>query len=160
MAARLTYADYLTTPQNFISVVGRLRDGVTIERANAELATIGARLAGEQTTPDTVWGAAALTLGEARVDATVRRAAPPRLGAAACVLVSACVNVSGRLLARARMRRREMAVRLAIGSSRARLVGQLLTEGLVMAAVAGALGTLLSAWGVALFARMAPAVIA
>src|SRR6185295_18581821 len=73
MAARLTYAEYLTTPQNFISVVGRLKDGVTITQAHAELAAIGSQFAGEASPPDSVWGAGAMAIGDARVDATVRR---------------------------------------------------------------------------------------
>ena len=160
MAARLYYSEYLTTPQNFISVVARLKDGVSLRQANAELAAIGSRFIGNGTAPGTVWSATAVPLREARVDPILRQSAFVLLSAAACVLVISCVNVASLLLARARVRRREIAVRLAIGSGQRRLVQQLLTEGLVIAAVAGACGTVLAWWGVDAFARTAPEVIA
>jgi putative ABC transport system permease protein len=160
IAARLYYGDYMTTPQNFISAVGRLKDGVTLQQANAELAAIGQTFIGNQRDPGIVWSAAAVPLREAGVDPIVRQSALVLLAAAACVLLIACVNVAGLLLARARMRRREIAVRLAIGSGRLRLVRLLLTEGLVMAAIAGVFGTLLAWWGVGVFVRTAPALIA
>ena len=160
IGARLYYAEYMTTPQNFISAVARLKDGVTLAQANAELAAIGPRFVGNSADPRVEWSATAVPLREARVDPIVRQSALILLAAAVCVLLIACVNVAGLLLARARVRRREIAVRLAIGSGRARLVRQLLTEGMVMAVSAGAAGTLLAWWGVRLFARAAPAVIA
>ena len=57
MAARLYYSEYLTTPQNFISAVARLKDGVSLSQANAELAAIGPRFIGNGSAPDIVWGA-------------------------------------------------------------------------------------------------------
>src|SRR5262245_27542303 len=159
MAARMTYAEYLTTPQHFISVVARLKDGASLKGANAELASLASQFADAVSPPGTVWSAEAVPIGDARVDALVRRSALALLGAAACVLLIACVNVASLLLARARTRQREMAVRLAIGSSRRRLVQQLLTEGLLMAVIAGMCGTIVAAWGVQAFAQLAPEVI-
>jgi putative ABC transport system permease protein len=159
MAAQLTYADYLITPQHFITAVARLTGGVSFEQANAELRTIGGRFADEASPPSTVWGAVAVPIVQARIDADYRRSALVLLAGAACVLLTACVNVASLLLARARTRRREMAIRLAIGSSRRRLVQQLLTEGLLMASAAGACGLLLALWGMDLFARGVPPVI-
>jgi putative ABC transport system permease protein len=163
MAPTLTYSDYLTTPQHFISVVARLRSGVTLDQANAELAAIGSRFADATPLPNApqpAWSATARALRDARVDPTLRRSVLVLLAAAACVLLISCVNVAGLMLARARTRRRELAIRLAIGSTRRRLVQQLLTEAFVIAALAGVCGTVLAVWGTALFARMAPETIA
>jgi putative ABC transport system permease protein len=159
MSARLAYAEYVTTPQHFISVVARLTDGVPLVHANAELAAIGGRFADTPSPPTTTWSAVAVPVAEARIDATVRNSALVLLAASACVLLIACVNVASLLLARARVRRREIAVRLAMGSSRARLVRQLLTEGLVLAAAAGAGGALLATASLRALARAAPAVM-
>src|SRR5262249_31647263 len=133
MSAHLAYAEYLTTPQHFISVVARLKDGVTFAQANAELDSVTSSLGDEPSPPDTKWGAVVVPVSQAGVDATVRTSALVLLTASVCVLVMACVNIASLLLARGRRRRREMAIRLAIGSSRPRLVRLLLTEGLVMA---------------------------
>ena len=133
MAPRLTYAEYLTTPQRFIAAVARLKDGITLEQANAELTTVSAAFAPPDAGVDARWGAIAERVGDARVDPALRRSVLLLLGAAACVLLITCANVAGLLLARGRMRRRELAVRMAIGSGRARIVRQLLTESLVLA---------------------------
>jgi len=160
MAPVLTYSDYLITPQHFVSVVARLRPGVDVARANAELAAVGGRFADAAAPADAQWSATALSIGQARVDPAMRRSALLLLAAAVCLLLIACVNVTGLLLARARTRRREVAIRLAIGSSRWRLVRQLLTEGLLVAAIAGVCGLVVATWGVAVFAYTSPAIIA
>jgi putative ABC transport system permease protein len=159
MAPRLTYAEYLTTPQRFIAVVARLREGVTLERANAELAAASAAFPVPGGADTGRWGAVAQRVADARVDPTVRRSVLLLLAAAACVLLITCANVAGLLLARGRMRRRELAIRMAIGSGRARIVRQLLIESFLLAAAAGACGTWLAMWGVNVFARYAPAVL-
>ena len=117
MAPLLTYSEYLTTPQHFIMVVARLQDDVSFEAANAELAAVGEQLGDPPSGDAAQWSAMARPLGEARVDVVARRSTLALLGAAACVLLIACVNVASLLLARARTRQREIAVRLAIGSS-------------------------------------------
>ena len=143
MAPRLTYADYLTTPQHFLPAVARLKAGVSLEAANAELAAIGPRAVAVDTTetdPTAVWGARAIPVGEARVDPAVRRSALLLFAGIGCVLLIACANVASLMMARLRQRRREVALRSALGAGTWRMVRQLLTESLVLAAAGGLLG--------------------
>jgi putative ABC transport system permease protein len=159
MAPSVTYADYLTTPQHFISVVGRLKRGASIPAADAELAVVAAHVVRPEATAEPArWGATAWPLGRARIDPDVERSLLMLLVAVLCVLIITCLNVASLLLARARTRRREMALRLAVGASRGRLIGQLLSESLLLAALGGALGVVLTLWAVTWLP--APSVIA
>jgi putative ABC transport system permease protein len=160
LAPRLTYGEYLTSPQHFISAVARLKPGATFDQANAELAAIGDRFADANSPPTTAWSAAAITIVDARVDPAARRSVVLLFSAAGCLLLIACVNVAGVTFARSRGREREMAIRLAIGASRWRLVRQLLSEGLALATVAGALGTAFALWGVRVVGSTSPTFIA
>ena len=150
MAPRLTYAEYLTTDQSFISVVGRLRPGVDLERARTELALVGARVAAEVPVEDREAGERfagnAIPINEARADARTRRAMLILLAAVALLHLLACANVVNLLLGRAAARRREAAVRIALGSTPARLFRQFVVEGLALGVGAGALGLLLASW--------------
>lgn len=127
-------------------VVGRLAPGVTMDRARAEMNRIAADLKREYGKSE---GAAAVDIRPLRtvVVGDVRRPLGLLLGAAALVLLLASSNVAGMLLARGKLRETELAMRLALGAGRGRLVAQLLTEGVVLATVAGLGGLLLSLAG-------------
>jgi putative ABC transport system permease protein len=123
----------------FLRIVGRLRQGVTAERAQAEMTGIARRIAAANLGIDKRQGILISSMHRHVVqDATA--SAPLLAGAAAFVLLVACANVSSLLLARGAGRGRELATRAALGATRGRLVRQLLTESIVTALIGGALG--------------------
>ena len=129
----------------FLDVVGRLRAGVSLEQARAEFSTIAARLSQQYPNYLKGWTAEAEPLGD-RMVSGVRPALLSLLGGVAFVLLIACANLANLLLARSGARRGELAVRIALGASRTRLVRQLLTESLLLGVASGVLGVLLAAW--------------
>ncbi|HEY9506592.1 MAG TPA: ADOP family duplicated permease, partial [Gemmatimonadales bacterium] len=138
-------------------VIGRLKPGATVTEAQAQLDALSTRL--ESRYPDVYppalgWRAAALPLSE-RVVGDVRPALLVLVGAVAFVLLIGCANVANLMLARATGRAREIAIRTALGGDRLRLVRQLLTESLLLAALGGALGLLVAVWGTSALGRLA-----
>src|SRR5262245_22300912 len=131
----------------WLSVIGRLKDGVTFEQAQANTQSIAGRLAKDYPKDDEGTGAAIFTLINEPFGAG--QMAPwfvVLMVVAGLVLLIACANVANLLLARAAGRSREMGVRAAFGASRGRLVRQLLVESLLLAVMGGAGGALLAAW--------------
>ena len=136
-------------------VFGRLQDGVSLDRARAEVRTIQARLAHTQL-EEGGFGINAETLKQANTDPSLRRAALVLQIAVAFVLLIACANAGNLLLGRAVARDKEMAVRTAIGASRWRLLCQTLTESMLLSCAAALVGLILSFVGVRLLLAMAP----
>ncbi|UCC74624.1 MAG: ABC transporter permease [Gemmatimonadota bacterium] len=134
--------------------MGRLRDGVALDRARAELATIARRL--ELAYPETNEGlsATAMSFSQVVVGPQFAGMLYTMLAAALGVLFIACANVANLLLARASVRTREVAVRNALGASRRQVIAQLMTEVLILSAIGGALGVALGHGGIAWLDRV------
>ncbi|HEY1341308.1 MAG TPA: ABC transporter permease [Bryobacteraceae bacterium] len=132
---------------SWLETAGRLKPGSSVAAARADLAVIAARMDQQnpgRTTIPIVNVASMMNLPEGRV--AVLAVGAVILAAVSLVLLIACANLANLLLARAAARQKEIAVRLAIGASRARLIGQMLTESVMLALAGGALGLLMAWW--------------
>jgi predicted permease len=141
---------------HFIEGIARLKPGVSIDQAKADLNAVMGQMAHEHPDGDSGWNVLVIPLYSEVVGAT-RQMLLVLLGAVGIVLLIACVNAANLLLARASARQREIAVRLAMGAPRLRVVRQLLTESLIIAMVGGALGLGLAFGGVRALVSLLPA---
>ncbi len=138
-----------------LNTIARLRPGVTLDQARAELQGISAQLASEQPVSNAGWTARVVPQAGSDTEAT-KPALLALLGAVAGVLVIGCASVANLLLARSSSRRREMAVRLALGAGTLRLVRQSVAEAIVLAAVGSLAAVLLGQWLARILVRFAP----
>jgi len=136
-----------------VRVTARLKPGLSIEQARAELSALSARMATQYPASNTGVGATTRSLLDDYVGDS-RQSLRVISTAVAFMLLIACANVANLMLARATSRRREIALRLALGASRWRIVRQLMTESLMLAVVGGAFGVLLATWGVSVLSKL------
>ena len=147
--------DWLKRVDSDLGVFGRLKPGVTLEQASTEMNVIMERI-GRQRPSRIGYGSLLIPLESVRME-YIRPALLVLLGAVGFVLLIACANVANLLLSRAVRRQREVAIRLALGAGRMRLMRQFIAESILLAVLGGVAGLLLAIWSTSLWARYMPA---
>ncbi len=137
------------------NVVGKLKDGASIDQAQTEMASIARQLERQFPNSNTGIGIRLVKMHE-QITGKIQTLLWALLGAVVFVLLIACVNVTSLMLAQASVRQKEVAIRSALGASRWRLIRQLLIESVLLAIVGGAAGTLLAIWGIDFLLAMSP----
>jgi putative ABC transport system permease protein len=136
---------------HMMTVVGRLKRGTTIDQAQKEMDAIALQLGKDFPKDDADWGVTMATFYDWIVPESIRTGLYLLLWSVGLVLLIACTNIANLTLARSALRRREQAVRLALGASRGRVVREVLTECLLVSLTGGAVGVLLAYWAVPVF---------
>jgi putative ABC transport system permease protein len=134
---------------HFLRPIGRLKPGVSIQQAQAEMDLIARQLEEQYPDSNTNWGLRLVSLQE-QIVGNIKPTLLILLGAVAFVLLIACANVANLLLVRSASRQKEIAIRSALGAKRWRIVRQMLTESLILSSIGGALGVLVAMWCVEL----------
>ena len=136
----------------WLAMIGRLKPGVPVEQAQTEIGGLAARL--EQEYPVQAGFGAYIVPLHRHIVGDVERSLAVLMAAVGCVLLIACANIGNLMLGRTAARRKELAIRTALGARRARLMGQIVTETLVLAVLGSALGLLLAFWATEFFIRV------
>jgi len=150
-------AQSTSSPVAKVATIGLLRPATTLAQARAELNTLWSALQQRYPEANRQWAISILPLPERLVDEDSRQFALLFLCVAGFVLLIACVNVANLQLARTASRERELSIRAAVGAGRARMIRQLFTESIVLAAIGGIAGLLLAFWGVSAMRANLPA---
>ena len=147
--------EQVVSASRYLGVIGRLRPGVSLEQARANIETVDAQLVRAFPERNKGWSVLVRPMREV-VTRGMREQMLTMLGAVGFVLLIACANVAGLLLAQAQGRCREMALRVAIGASRVRVIRQLLVESALLGLAGGAAGVVLAWWGIRAIGRLSP----
>jgi putative ABC transport system permease protein len=142
---------------HWLNVLTRLKPGVTLARARAEMNTIQGRIARDHSRQQVGTAIAVVPLLREMVGRSTRTALMVLWGVVGGVLLIACANVANLLLARGAARQKEIALRLALGAARWRVIRQLLVESILLALFGGVMGTLLGSWGLKALVAASPA---